>query len=119
MSAKKDPRQKAREILDNCVEKFDGCLIWQGPVDDNGYGFTQFATKHSLVHRIVALYSVPRTDEQIERLKHINIKWTCGRTICLRLDGNHMRFSTSKPEKVWEDPAILDEIVRNAGLAWR
>lgn len=119
MSVRKSPQQKAREILANCVEKPDGCLLWQGPVNDKGYGYTTMNNRHQLVHRIVALYGVERTAGQIEELDKLYIKWTCGRTICMRLDGAHMRFSTSKPEKVWEDAGVLDDIIRSAGLAWR
>lgn len=113
---KKNPHQKAREILANCVEKFDGCLIWQGQVSERGYGMTQFAGKHVMAHRIVALYGVERSDEQVEALKSFRIDWKCGHTICMRLDGNHMHFSTSKPKKEYESLPSLDEMARNLGI---
>ena len=37
-----------------------GCLIWQGPIDRNGYGKFSFGGKDTNVHRVVAdLISAP------------------------------------------------------------
>jgi hypothetical protein len=106
---KKSPQQRAKDILANCHESphLDGCLLWQGPVDEDGYGYVKVNGKRTRVHRIVALYGVDRTEEQIAELARLRIGWDCGIKACMRQGSGHMRFRTSKPEKVYESSEDL------------
>jgi hypothetical protein len=88
-------------IMARTVEKFDGCLIWQGPVDEKGYGYIKHDRKTVRVHKFVALYSHNKSAEQAQNLKKFRITWSCGHPICLNTD--HMSFEAGKPPKVYED----------------
>lgn len=93
-------QERLDEILARTKER-NGCLIWQGPLDEKGYGYIKHNGKRMRVHRFVALYSRGKTTEQIAKLSRFRIEWTCGISICLNT--NHMKFTASKPEKKYVD----------------
>lgn len=105
---KKTALQKAQEILAGAVPKFDGCLIWQGPVDEYGFGYTKFNGKKARVHRLVKFYHVERSEEQLANLAKLRLENTCGHLVCV--EPSHWQFRTSKPEKVWESDEALRQV---------
>lgn len=94
--------KKAQEILASCKEDEKGCLVWQGPIDEGGYGYVQFSGQRVRIQTIVGRYGVEREQAQIDNLKKFRTAWTCGNTLCMRLDSKHMRFTASKPEREYE-----------------
>lgn len=96
-----DYHRKCQEILDQATPKYDGCLIWQGPTDGNGYGYMYYAGKRWLVHKFVALYNTERPVDSVMRLKKFRITKTCGKPVCIA--PKHLEFTATKPAKVYED----------------
>lgn len=68
-------------LLDRCVLNRNGCWVWQGTRDKNGYGIVRLRCKHYRIHRIAAwLYKrVPLRHPNI-RVRHRNNK--CDRACC-------------------------------------
>lgn len=95
----RDPYEVCAHILDNTREKFDGCLFWQGAIDDKGHGYIKYQGKRVLVHRHVILYHIVRTEEQIANLSLFRVKQTCGYTLCVQ--PTHLEFIKTKPAKVY------------------
>ena len=46
------PSEKYRTILSQC-KPVGACLVWQGPVDKDGYGKIYLDGKHQVLHRVV------------------------------------------------------------------
>lgn len=92
-------QDKCNEILANCNPKFDGCLIWQGKIDDNGHGYTKYDGKKVLVHTFIAQHH-NKNDVAALNLHKFRVEQTCGHTICC--ESTHLVFKTGKPEKQWE-----------------
>lgn len=46
------PSEKYRTILAQCIP-IGKCLVWQGPVDKDGYGKIYLDGKHQILHRVV------------------------------------------------------------------
>jgi hypothetical protein len=112
-TSKRTPQEKAKGILANCHEKpeLGGCLLWQGPVSDyDEYGYTQFNGVRTRIHKIVALYGVPRTEEQIARLSGLRITWDCGRKFCMKQSAGHMRFASPKAVPGSQSSDILKDM---------
>jgi hypothetical protein len=76
-------REHVEHLLENTVEKFDGCRIWQGAVDDRGYGYAKIGGKKILVHKYVFLYYRDRPDAAVAILKRRQIGQTCGHPVCI------------------------------------
>lgn len=101
MISKRTPHDRAQELLANTVEKFDGCRIWQGAVDDRGYGYATVDGHKIRVARYVKLYHMKRSEEQVIRLKAFRVEPTCGRLVCI--EPSHWEFKTGKPAKEFEE----------------
>lgn len=95
------PHDIAQEFLASAVEKFDGCRIWQGAIDDRGFGYAKIGGHQVKVARYVKLYHMERSEEQVLRLKQFRLEPTCGRNICI--EPSHWEFKTGKPAKEYEE----------------
>lgn len=83
------------------------CLLWQGALNENGYGYIKLKGKQVLVHRFVALYYMDRSVEQLVRLDRpkMYVKQTCGLRLCI--NPRHLKFEAGKQYKTWE-PLTID-----------
>lgn len=89
---------KCIELLNNTSVR-DQCLIWEGPIDEKGYGVFKWKGKKTYVHRFILMYNQFHPMDAQDRLKKFRVKWACDRTICI--NPNHLSYDCSKPEKVW------------------
>lgn len=80
--------------------KVPDCMLWQGSLDEKGYGYTKVGRKKVLVHKYVALY-YPEIPEEV-RITRTNwyVVQKCGITICIK--PTHLYLTPKKPEKKWE-----------------
>lgn len=111
-------REHAARLLENCKEtpRYPGCLIWQGAVDEKGYGLAKVDGKMVRVHRYIALYSVDRPEDALTRLERMYMTWDCEHTLCCRVGNGHLHFNNSKAPKEYEDASVLREMVAAAGF---
>lgn len=113
-----DPAEKARAILANCKPKdvpgFEGCLIWQGAIDDRGYGYVKLNGKRTKIQTIVKLYGQGYSAKQIGSLKQ-----TC-RLVCecpkgLKTCMTHWTFKTKNDPTYFESSDLLRGELESAG----
>jgi hypothetical protein len=74
-----------RGFLDNIYhrcKKVNGCLLWQGALDDSGYGIVRRGNKVRPVHHIVY------TEETGIKVTNYYIKHSCGHRNCVTV--SHM-----------------------------
>lgn len=87
-------------LLENTREKFNGCWIWQGAVNEQGFGYAKVHGHTVLVHRYLKLYHVDRTEEQVVQLKKFRLENTCGHSVCVRPE--HWDFKTGPKVREYE-----------------
>jgi hypothetical protein len=91
-------RERATEaILTRCVRNDKtGCLVWQGPTSNKGYGLIQFSGKLRKVHRQIFIEANGETD--------LHVLHTCDNRRCCELA--HLYPDTN-------DQNILDKCLRD------
>lgn len=87
------------DLLSQCHVKFDNCMIWQGPFNEDGYGYTRIDDKQILVHKYVALWypDIPNY-VRVKRVKGY-VRQKCGILTCI--NPKHLSLELKKPGKVY------------------
>jgi hypothetical protein len=81
------PRPSLRESFDMNTLRADGCWIWQGPVNGDGYGSIVYRSKRYKAHRLS--WELYHSTEAPDIIDHM-----CRVRLCVRPD--HLQAATNK-----------------------